>query len=219
MDFTAQPGPPIAYATPEVSVRPTSVFVITIIGIVYASLGLLSGLLGLVSFAFFAVYMRRQAGPFGAGFQLGWNLTFAFGGLLLAGLLLFASISAIRMREAGRVWVIRWAWAYIAWQVFTLAVQALVIMPAALAAATSNTGGPGGTGTVAMPPSARLIMYVAPLVSLVVTVVFPVFVLAFMNRAHVRAAYDRAVERGLTGGRVTFAGEPQPAPYGQQSAQ
>jgi hypothetical protein len=204
----------IAYATPEAPARPTSAFVISIIGIVYASLGLLSGVFGVVSVVVILVIMRQQQGGamFG-GFKPGWNIMFALVGLVLAALLLFASIAAMRMREAGRAWMIRWAWAYIVWQVFTLAVQALVIMPAALAAA-----GAGQPGTVALTPAMRLLMYAGPIFSLVVTLVFPVFVLAIMNRANVRDAYTRAIEQGLTGGRVTFAGETQPAIPGQYPA-
>jgi hypothetical protein len=211
-------GPMIGYATPEAPARPTSAFVISIIGIVYASLGLLSGVFGVVSVVVILVIMRQQQGGamFG-GFKPGWNIAFALGGLVLAALLLFASIAAMRMREVGRAWMIRWAWAYIVWQVFTLAVQALVIMPAALAAA--GAGGAGGVGPMALPATARMFMYAGPILSLIVTLVFPVFVLAIMSRANVRYAYDRAIEQGLTGGRVTFAGETQPmTPPGQYPA-
>jgi hypothetical protein len=54
-------------------------------------------------------------------------------------------------------------------------------------------------------------MYIGPLISLAVTLVFPTFVLAFMNRATVREAYRQALEHGLTGGHVTFAGDPPAA--------
>jgi hypothetical protein len=214
VEFAPQPGPMIAYATPEPLERPTSLLVITIVGIIYAGLGLLYGVLSLASFALFMAYMRQQTGPLGASFQLGWNVTFVIGGMTLAGLLLWSSIAAMRMREAGRAWMLRWAWAYIAWKVFMLGTQALVIIPAAMATAASSSstaGAPAGPRMMSMPPNARLFLYVGPLFSLAVSLVFPAFVLSFMNRAPVRDAYRRALAQGLTGGGgTTFAGDPQP---------
>ena len=184
------PGPLIGYATPVAPLRPTAVSVLAIIGIVYASVGLLNALAGLVGQLIVALSLSVSTGL--PNVIIACSILIASGNLVLASLLLTASIGSLRMRAWGRDWMVRWACAYLAWLVVEAAVQLLVVLPETMNMITSAPNPGGTTPPPAVPNFMRAAMYGGVLVTLAFCVILPTFVLVYMRKPTVRAAFDRA---------------------------
>lgn len=127
MQYTSAPAAgaysPLSYATP-MPVRPGTPKVVGILGIVYASLGLLVGLFALINAASSEV---RQMGV------QPWNFFSAAISLSLAVLLLSGSIALTKYRRSGQFIVTLWASVYILWDIIVVIVMLTYIMPRQIA--------------------------------------------------------------------------------------
>jgi hypothetical protein len=189
------PGAPLPYVTAGMSAspRPTSVTVLSIIGIVLGSLGFLNGAGGVVLF----LAAPQFAGPGGEGGLLTWNVVSSAISAALAMLLLVMSIAALRLRAVGRSGMIIWAGLYIAWTIIAVGFAMVYVLPKTVAnnpAAQSN-------------PAMRGAAYFGAGIAAVIFLIFPTFVLVYMNRPNVKAAFAGTPTPG--------AGADWAQPYGQ----
>lgn len=180
----------LTYETRTAPARPTSVLVIGIIGIVYASFGLLGGVFQLVSIVVLLTLAKTAVAGVPGAEHYGWNVVFGIGDTLLAATLLAGSIASVRLLRWGRRVMLYWAPAYLAWHVFQAAVQALVILPVAMASFNATAVGPAGTPGPA-PMFMSSMIYAGVIIGLVISAAFPICVLFFMTRPHVRESFDR----------------------------
>src|SRR4051812_13634636 len=106
------PQPPLAqYAAPPVAVRPVAVTVIAICGIIYASIGLLGIVFGVVTLF---VVPGGGANPYTAALRdnhalLAWTIGSSAVGLVVTGLLLASSVGLLSLRPWARRGMIGWA--------------------------------------------------------------------------------------------------------------
>lgn len=183
----------IPYHVPTPSRRPTSVLVLGILGIVLSALVLISA--GIMVIALAAL----SRSPLGGAFlgdtpeERFWQVVQMIANWAFYSVLLWASIAAIRLRPWARAGLVRWAWVYLAWVAIETAVVALRVIPAATAATVTATVTPSGGVVAPASPAERLAPYIVLAVSAVFNVIYPILVIAFMRRAHVRAAFGEAV--------------------------
>lgn len=140
--MTAYPQPPdpygaypqVNYATPIPRPRPTSVTVMSILAIIFGSLGLICGVTGLASqLALLAMGGRNPFAPnvpvmnntgvvaYGAVAGI---VRLAFSGVLLAG-----GIGGLRLRRWARPAMIRWSVALIGWATINLVILLVWVNP------------------------------------------------------------------------------------------
>jgi hypothetical protein len=127
--------PPVAllYHQPTAIPRPAGVTAIAIIGIVLASLWILTGLGGALSLAVMITFMTPGMMPPGfSGFRavMLWNGISGLVSGLIAGWLLAVSIACLRMRPWGRSGIVRYAQVDLVWIVVKLAVALAWAIPA-----------------------------------------------------------------------------------------
>ena len=184
------------YATPGVPVaspRPTSVTVLAIIGIILGGLGTLCSPFALMPF------FMEMPGPKNPvieamkddGTLMGWTVGSTVVGWLMAIVLLSASIAALKLKEWARKTLLVYAVTAFVTGVIGL-VFTIAVMNPKMAAAMGND--PAAK-------SAMAVQTVSTLVGFVVGLILPSFLLFYMTRPHVKAA---------------FAGLPPSAPAGYQ---
>jgi hypothetical protein len=182
-----QGQPVISYHTPAYAARPQSASVIGIIGIVWASLGLLGSLWGIAGALFLRTFgrMARQIG--GAAMPnldtlMLWQAISSAGWVIVSGFLLTAAIGLLRDAPWSRKMMFLYSIIALAWIVVgtvgsTIAYSA---MNRQFAAATSAP-----TAAVAAPAFMQLVWGI-------ILAVFPLVTMVFMTRPHIRQWYDRA---------------------------
>jgi hypothetical protein len=192
--MSQMPPPPLGYATrlPDSNPRPTTVTTIAIIAIVLSSVALLGVLcafpqyLGLRLIPNPVMDAQRQDGLL-LGYMMGSMLV----SLVLAVMQLYGAIQSLYLKPTGRIWLIRFAWMYTA--VIVLSVMATVgFVQAHTDAATQKALAQNATLNT---PQMRqftsyghAIRYCCPVIYLI----WPILVLYFMNRPHVKAAFGAA---------------------------
>lgn len=169
MEHTSVQPTLIAYATPVPPRRPTSVLVLAIIGIVLASLGLL----GFVFAASIMVFVMR--GDISMDGSRTWHIAQMLVWLGFNGALMWICVAAIRLRPWARVAWARWAKAYILWTLVDFVVTVVGISVYV---------------DVNAPVWQRSLPYLIAAVTVLLACVYPVFVLVYMRKRHVCAAFE-----------------------------
>jgi hypothetical protein len=181
----AQTYVPLDYAPP----RPSSVTVISIIGIVMAALSLIICLP--ISIVPFFVPAMLEQNPGLAAVKKDTAL-FAFSlagfglGMVLAFVLLAGSIGSLKLMKWARPTMIAYAALSIIMTIVNIAAQFLFIFPVTL----SPQNMPPGT-----PPNAmgmiKAITYGSTFFGVIIILVLPVLILIFFNKRHVVDAFER----------------------------
>lgn len=178
---------PLPYGGGVAPRRPTSVTVLAIIGIVLAVLGLLGGVCGTLP-------LFREPGP-GATRNpvieamranptyMKFAIVSTVLGVLLTIYLLVACISALNLKRWARKGMILYAWLAILNAVVGLIVNAVLLLPilAPMLESTNPAERGGAYGGIGGGLCAGL-----------VGVVYPIFVIAFMNKPRVVAAFEES---------------------------
>lgn len=154
--------------------RPVTPMVMGIIGIIYASIGIILGLIGLVS----AVSPQTRM----MGMQA-WSFASATIALALAVLLLVGGIMLVRYQRIGLNLVTSWAIAYIAWDIIVAIVTVTYVMPATLALLQTQMRSVGGWPNPIMPSASFGGGVVGAAIFLMI---FPTIALILLNRPGVR---------------------------------
>jgi GYF domain 2 len=157
-------GQPLGYAAPAPA-RPTSVTVIAVIGIIFGSLGVLGSICGVIALPFIRNQMAAQGKTMPT--SSAWVFISAFLGIALGGLLLAASISALRLTPWARTGLLVYAGLSIVIHLISSGVN--------FAQMSGQATTPMQTGIMVG--------------SLIGGMIFPVCILYFMTRPHVVAAF------------------------------
>ena len=174
------------YGPPKL--RPTSVTVLAVLGIIWASLILLGSLCNTLQFA--GVSMDPN-NPIIKGMQndhvlFAWSIIGVVVNLVLGVLLLGGSIWSLSLKPTGRSWLIAYSWLDIAFTVVSTAISVAVVMPK-IDQIVQNSN---------LNPSVRSIMQISTwggLLFSLVLLVFPGLILYYMSRRHVKEAYERGM--------------------------
>lgn len=205
-----------AYYPPPVNPRPTSVTVLAIIGIVWAAILLLCNSVMLIPmFVELGVPDPVTAGIKADPVAYGWSMATVVARVVLAIALLAGSIGALMLKPAGRAAMLFYAWAIIGISLADIVMSVLVTFPIMRDALGGN------------PQLAPAVMgqQIGIIVGIVVALAYPIVVLVFMYKPHVKAAFAGAGGTGPAGGYyplqpgVGFPGAyapPPPPPYGPQ---
>lgn len=170
MSMDPEPHQPLlAYHTPSPNRRPTAVRVLAIVGIVLASLSLLSEA---SSVAVYVRYVPLRLAPSVL------RLLQVLLPLILNAILLLLCIRAIRFQPGTPRAFVRWAWAYLGWIVLGYILNAMI-----WASATMNDSG--------MRPLFVRVLIMQAIYSAIRSV-YPALILLYMRRPRVRAAFDPA---------------------------
>jgi hypothetical protein len=184
------PYDPLAYASPRQSRRPTSVTVIAIIAIVFGSLVILGSLCAIPQMLGFefasnpitekmredSIYLAVSAASAVIGLGLGI-------GELIGG------IGALSLRPGARRTLIVFAWADLATSIFFIVVQLVVVNPRM----EKLMAGIVASNPSLRTPQAQMIMKASMYggwIFTVVTLIWPILIIRFMNRGHVKAAFS-----------------------------
>jgi len=181
----------IPYQIPVPSRRPTSVLVLGVLGIVLASLTFFSVLVAIAMMIVARIFPSFAAVLAASGPEVAWLVVQSIAAVAFCAVLLWTCVAAIRLRPWARVGLLRWAWVYIAWLAVETTIGAVWAIPASLkaaATATPTTPIPAAPATT-VPPDAAL-EYIFLAISVVLNVIYPVFVLVYMRKPHVRDAFE-----------------------------
>jgi hypothetical protein len=181
-----QPDAFIPYHVPVPNRRPTPVLVLGILGIVLSSFTLLAHGFSL---AMVMIILPDQRGvsvnPGDTRADLIWFAVQTIAAWLFYSVLLWASIAAIRLRLWAHAGMLRWAGLYLAWLGLETVVTAAWALPKAGAAA-------GTSGPTASAVFEQRMGYLLLAVSVTLAALYPIFVIVFMRKPHVRAAFGAA---------------------------
>lgn len=192
----------LPYEVPVPSRRPASVLALGIIGIVLASLTLLGGLVGLAFLILFQWFGPGMGVIFGTPAERTWQVVQMIASWGFYSVLLWVSIAAIRLRPWARGGMVRWAGAYLSWLAVETCVVALWILPAD-AASAANAGGPAT-------PFLDWGAYAVLAITVLLSSVYPIAVIVFMRKPHVRAAFRPASSSSLPTGSESPGGQAIP---------
>ena len=216
MPMSQYPAYANAYYPPPVNPRPTSVTVLAIIGIVWAALLLLCNSIALIPmFVELGVPDPVVAGIKADPVAYGWSVASVVARVVLAIALLTGSIGALMLKPVGRAAMLFYAWAIIAISLADVVMSVLVLFPIMRNALGGN------------PQLASVVMgqQIGAIVGILVAMAYPILVLVFMSKPHVKAAFAGTAAGAPAGAYYMpppgagFAGAyapppPQP-PYGQ----
>ena len=177
---------PVDYAP----TRPTSVTVLSIIGIVIAALSLIC--LPTSVLPFFVPAMQQNNPGIGAikasPALFGWTLGSAATGILMSLLLLVGSIGALRLIRWARPAMLAYAVLSILMSIVTMVVQLAFVLPVSLA--PQNL--PPGTPASAM-GMVRGIAYGSTILFSLIFMALPTMILIFFRKPHVVDAFERRI--------------------------
>ena len=188
------PGnPPVAlpyaqggYGRPKL--RPTSVTVLAILGIIWGSFVLLGSLCQTLQFAGVSMDPNNPVvkGMHDDKLLFAWSIVGAVVNLVLGGLLLGGSIKALSLKPLGRSWMIAYSWLDIGFTLISTVVSVAVVMPriqVVMQSVNSN-------------PAIRSVMQISMwggFVFALVLLAFPALILYFMSRPNVKEAFLRGM--------------------------
>jgi hypothetical protein len=181
---------PLAYQVPVPPLRPTSVSVIAIIGIVLASLGLICTPFALIPFFMTSaaaqnpqIQMMHDSKPL-----MAWTIGSLAINFVLAILLLAASIGSLRLSAWARKGMIAWAIASSAMAIIGTAVQCVFVLPQLLA--KMNSGNPADYG-------AAIGGIVGAVFGIIFSLILPAFILVYYRKPHVVDAFAQGTASRL----------------------
>jgi hypothetical protein len=177
---------PIDYASHLARRRPTAVLVLGILGIVFGALGVLCTGFGLVASiaAMTNPHLRINGGA--AQSPAVWQVALGFAGIILSGVLLFASIGALSLKPLARKVLIGLAVVDIAFGLIRLALTIFIVLPrvSQTLAAQQNVNTP----QVAM--AVKTVTMISAGLTWLIPTIFNVLLLIFFNRPEVVAAFE-----------------------------
>jgi hypothetical protein len=175
-----------SYAPPKL--RPTSVTVMAILGIILAAITLLGSLCNTLQLS--GMSMGPDA-SFIKGIQddhvlFAWSIVGTVVNLAVGGLLLAGSIGALSLKRLARLWLIAYSWADIGFTLLATGIGVAVVMPR-----TQRIVQNAGLNTT-IQSTVEITMWAQFLLSLLL-LVFPALMLYFMSRPHVKEAFQRGM--------------------------
>lgn len=193
-----QPPPPYSYQQPSGG-RPTSVTVLAIIGIIWGALLLLCNVFGLIGAVALSAGTVTDPGMEALREnKLVWmsQMVMPVIGLIIAIVLIAGSIGSLMLKAWGRLAMIVYAVVAIVVGLLNAVVTLVYIAP------TMKQNIPAGQNAEAFAAGQTFGMYCGILIVLA----YPVFVLIFMNKPHVKAAFESggATTGTGTGGYGTY---------------
>lgn len=187
------PQPPEQIA-PELMRPPGQIKVFAIIHLVLAIYGFCTGIFGILSSMFFGKIMNMtQMGGNAAAPELQkmtemmeslkpYNIMYSAFSVILAVMLLIAALSLLKNRDKGRKQSNLYAWTSLGFKVIYLVVNVLIIIPATKAMTVSDMPDmPGDVST-----GIDLMMTVMPVISILITFIYPIVALVMLNTREVR---------------------------------
>ena len=176
---------PLADQVPVPPLRPTSVSVIAIIGIVWASLGLICAPLSIVPY--FVASMGAQNPTIkmvqDSKLLFGWTIVFTALSFALAVMLMASSIGSLRLTRWARTGMIGWAIGATVLTLLNTVVQVVFVLPPLLA--KMSNGNPADQG-------AAIGGVVGVVFGLIVGFALPIVVVIFFRKQHVVDAFTQA---------------------------
>ena len=182
----------LPYATPPGvtdPARPTSVTVLSILGIIWGSLVLLSSLCNVVQIGGGSLFTTNN--PIAKAMHddatlFAWSIVSVVLNFVLGVLLLGGSIGSLSLKRWGRSWLIGYSWLDVVFTVLSLVVAVTVTTPKMQQLAQSS----------GVNPQTQTIMQAAAwggILLALVLLVFPALILYYMSRPHVKAAFERGM--------------------------
>jgi hypothetical protein len=175
------PPPGIPYNQPHYEMMPPpapkSIMVLGIIGIVLASLSLLCRTINLVVYAAMPDVREMPTAT--------WEIIISIVSVAFAIVLLIAAIGVIRRAPWARTLILGWAAAYILLLIVELAVAIMYSVPATIEAQKNQ---PNAT----IQPGFEGFAYCGATGAILLFLIYPIFVLVFMRKANVIAAFEGA---------------------------
>jgi uncharacterized BrkB/YihY/UPF0761 family membrane protein len=176
------PAQPIEYARMIPPDRPTSVTVLSIIGIIFAVLGFVGTAFALVQHV---VQIGGQPNPAvdvvkENGTLLTTMITLFVLGLVLSVILLAGSILSMKCRAVGRQLMLTYVWFGLVQTAIGIAINYFIVYPAMLPRMRPQ-----------LPPSLDGFMYGTLIAAGLLGAIYPLCVLYYFTRPHVRAALSR----------------------------
>lgn len=185
--YYAPPPAMLAYSTPVAPARPTSALVLSIIGIVLASLWILVGLMGIFQLIFAITMMRSVLSSKMGGFETVLRIQ-AFEGVL-AGIigvaLLTVSIACLRLVSWARRGMIIVAIVDLVFIIAKVILTITWLIPQQMSAMSSMSPMPAA----GMNPFAGAQTAIAA-GQAILTAIYPIFVLVFMTKPRMKQVYD-----------------------------
>jgi len=196
--FTPPPPPPpdsLGYATPiqQPNRRPTVVTVFAVLAIIFGSLGALAGICNIPQY----LGVRLTPNPILDSMQkdsviLSYMLISLVINLILSVILLTAGIGLLSLKPSSRVWIIRYAVIHIVVTVLGLILSLSFIQSRNQALLQQTLAANPQLNT---PQMKAVVQYsaVGGYCFAVVFLIWPLLILYYMNRPHVKAAFDPAL--------------------------
>lgn len=188
--MTYQPPPtPVGYASPNQPLRPTSVTVLAIIGIVLASLGLLSSICGGValimssSMDLASEMSAPEVAMQESTLWTGYSIFSYVAGLAMAALLMYGSIGSLSLKPGARKAMLLYAKLAIAFAILGIIMTLVILLPIARPHFSSSDPAEvaGAWGGV-----------IGGLLGALLGVIYPIFVLIFFRKPRVAAAFGES---------------------------
>jgi hypothetical protein len=164
--------PYVGYGAPPAG-RPTSATVLAIIGIVFASIGLLNHGAGLLLRMANSPLMGRVTGGEGA-----WLIVDSLVSGSIWACALIGCIGLLKNLGVARKAMLAWACVYLGWLAVCAVMAFVVVVPATLRNAQSK------------PPGFEQGAYLGAMCFLILLGVYPILILSMLSRANVVATYD-----------------------------
>jgi hypothetical protein len=172
--------PPLAYHTPQPpNPRPISVTVLAIIGIVLGVLGVVCTPFALLPLVLDLPQEPMQEALYANNLYVGWYYGSTVVGFLLSILLLAAAISALSLKPWARRGLIWYAWLAICLGAIGVVVALVTMLPLAQQQPADPAAAWGLWGGL-----------IGGVCGGIIGLIYPVFVLIFMTRPHVVAAFE-----------------------------
>lgn len=206
MTYQQPPSQPIGYY-PVPPARPTSVTVLAIIGIIFASMGLLGGICGGLSLILSSVAEAVQAEmsdvEVAIDNSLTWKVYSVFSivtGFAMAALLMYGSIGSLKLKAPAHKAMLLYAWLAIGFAILGMIMTLAVLLPLLNPYFSSSDPAEVGAAWGGL---------IGGVLGSLIGVIYPFFVLLFYCKPHVLAAF------GLGEAANRYQQQPY-QPYGSQ---
>jgi len=170
--------PPISFESS--SQRPRAPKVVAIIGIIFAGIAILNHTVGLI------LVFNNAVVPGMPPIATHWPVIDSSVSLVLALVLIVASINTLRWARSGRRMMIGWAVLHLSWLMIHGIVYISMVMPEMLKVQLAASGQQGSQAESV----AKAAAVIVAILTLAIIAAFPIVVLIVMRRADVKAAFE-----------------------------